>query len=389
MRKPLFLFLTSLLLSSCLVDEKNQPVSGFETRISAIVAGEKDERRLVPEVKYVDSSTVAIVDSSNSTVCTGTTVGPSFIITAAHCVYDIKSKQYKKGLTVIPALHQTLGYKPYSRFHMKRAFLLNDFIKDLGWNGYTPFAAAKDIAIIQLREFEGNRNYLSDISKAVQIGYGDELDKNNETFEVFSYTSEAGKEMNSQYYQHGGCKAFGQRLQYSAIFHNCDTGPSSSGMALVKTKGGNFKILAIHSGGSDNVNSAAFLPSNLKSDIEKILSYDFENLEKFSMEDLKDEPFYGFDLKNKCSSPMEVAVHYEDIDGKQKVHGVVTIESGEIYMARLKARKKNLMVYGKTIDGRYVFDGNQRISFGSQTLPFFPYTMKGVYEDGLITFNCK
>ncbi|MCR9203975.1 MAG: S1 family peptidase [Halobacteriovoraceae bacterium] len=389
MKTTLFFLLTTILVSSCLVDEKNQPVSGFETKVSAIVTGNKDERKLVPSTKYVDASTVAIVDSTNATVCTGTTIGPSFILTAAHCVYNIKSKQYKVGLTVIPGLHQSHGYKPYSRFHIKRAFLLKDFIQDLGWNGYTGFAASKDIAILQLREFKENRTYLSDISKPVKIGFSDEFDKENEKFEVFSYTSEVGKEINSQYYQHGGCKSLGVRDNYTAIYHDCDTGPSSSGMALVRNSGGEFKIFAIHSGGSKDVNSAAYFPTKLQNDIHKITGYEFDNLENFVSKDLKDEPFFGFDLQNNCDSPMEVAVSYHDIEGKERVHGVVTIESGDVYMAELKARTNTVKVYGKTINGSHEFKGSERITFGNQTFPFFNYELKGMYEDGLISFKCN
>jgi V8-like Glu-specific endopeptidase len=389
MKTTLFLLLTMVLVSSCLVDEKNQPVSGFETRVSAIITGDKDERRLVPQTKYVDSSTVAIVDSSNSTVCTGTTIGVSFIVTAAHCVYDIKSKQYKKGLTVIPGLHQSLNHKPFSRFHINRAFLLKDFVQDLNWNGYTTYAASKDMAILQLREFEGAQTFLDDASKAVEIGYADELDKRNEKFEVFSYTSEVGKEKNSQYYQHGGCKSLGQNHNYTAILHDCDTGPSSSGMALVKNNEGKFKIMAIHSGGSSDLNSAAYFPLKLKDEISRIISYNFDDLQNFTVEKFNDEPFFGFDLHNNCDTAMDVAVHYQDIDGKTRVHGVITIESGEMYMAQLKAKSRSLKVYGKTINGSHEFKGSDRISFGDRTLPFFPYSVKGMYEDGLISFKCN
>lgn len=378
------------LLSSCLVDENNQPVEDFEVKVSAIVTGDKDERRLVPDVKYVDKSTVAFVNASNSAICTGTTVGVSFILTAAHCVFDVQTKELKKGITVIPALHQSHNHKPYSRFHIKRAFLLEHFVKDVGFNGYTPFAAARDLAIVQLREWNESTTYLSDVSSPVEIAYSNSVNPNDEKFEVISYTAESGLKKNSQYYQHGGCSAKGRRGAYPAFYHDCDTGPGSSGMALVKTNGGKFQIAGIHTGGAADENSAAMLTPELKSDVEKILSYQFDNLQHFEAHDLRAAPFFGFDLKNNCSSAMEIAVYYNDIDGKSRIHGPLTIESGELYMARLAAANSQVKVYGKTKDGRYSFTGNETIYYGSNSsLNFFNYEIEGMYQDGLVKFNCK
>lgn len=379
----LLLALTSL--NSCIVDEDNLVVGDFEVQASHIVSQNQDKRKIVPD-GHIDGSTVAIM-SGNSTVCTGTTIGDSFVITAAHCVFDNQTLQFKKNLTLAPGLHLAMGQKPASRFPMKKIFIVDEYIKDIEMNGYTTFAASQDIALIQVKEYAGVESF-SQHSPKLRLGLTEDISIGRTKFSTIAYTDSSGLEHDSQYFQNE-CYSKGKRDYYNAFFHDCDTGPASSGMALMSPA--DQRIYGIHTGGvnSRSLNSAAFITRSLKEEIDRIISGSQSGLEIFRKVDVNEKDFYGVDLKNNCDNDLEVFVSYYDLTGALKTYGPVDVRPGRTLVTTIESSQSEVYVHAKLEDLRFEWVGDYEIRFNGQIRNFMKAALGRNYKDGRLNFNCR
>ncbi|NOD65811.1 MULTISPECIES: serine protease [unclassified Ruegeria] len=98
-------------------------VSVFVTTPSMAIIVGKDNRKIIP-AEWFDRSTVAVMEGNHplGVVCSGTTIGITHVITAAHCVYDAGTGQFKKNITLKPGLHTSNSELSVMRFHIKRVF---------------------------------------------------------------------------------------------------------------------------------------------------------------------------------------------------------------------------------------------------------------------------
>ena len=324
------MFLRSVLLGMALLVFLTLPYGSA----LAIVTGDRDSRKLIPETRYVDLSTVALAKGPQlASICSGTVVGLAHIITAAHCIYDEEAGALKEDITIVPGYHMALNHKPTNRYFIDQVYLLKNYVQDIGWNGRTTYSASKDIAIITVRGWE---QFDADTIR-IDLGDDTELSMRGHKFNIRGYTGgHNGTVADSQYYQQGFCTSQGQRNNYTAFEHDCDTSPGTSGMALVydrsedspNLKSGKNVVLGIHTGASgawSELNSAAFIRSDVLTEIkDKIFLWKNDELEQFLV---MDYPYYtdsksryvGYQFRNNCAlgpvdnyrAAMSVAVRYQ------------------------------------------------------------------------------
>lgn len=347
--------------SSC--GEKKVFNQESEIRFEKIITGGNDGRKLIPKNKYVDMSTVAITKGARlETVCSGTIIGISHIITAAHCVYDTKTQTIKDDLTIVPGFHMSGNYKPTSRFFISRYYILKNYMEDLSYNGYTTYGASKDIAIIQVKEFTG-QPYLDDVTIKIDIGDSSELKLKGMKFNVRGYSAGAGETLDSQYYQKDLCESKGQRYNYTAMLHDCDTNEGTSGMGFVYDRPkddprGKNVLLAVHTGGasSKGLNTAAFIHKDVLKEIkDKILLFETKDLFHFEAFDAPKNTskgaYVGYQFRNNCSDGVELQVLYQNLDGNDYVYEPMNLKAGELKIFPKKTHSTSIKYYAKKANG--------------------------------------
>lgn len=341
----------------------------FETQpngIQKIITGRIDSRKMIPEKRYVDLSTVALARGAGlDSICSGTVVGLAHIITAAHCIYDEETLKIKKDITIVPGLHMGLNFKPTKRYFIDQVYLLSDYIKDITWNGATTYARSKDIAIITVRDWE---EFDKDTIR-IDIGDSSEIQMNGQKFNIRGYTGDKdGLLPNTQYYQDGFCYSKGQRYNYTAFMHDCDTSPGTSGMGLVfdrpKTspnyKMGRNVVLGVHTGqagSSSGMNSAAFIRKDVLDEIKnKVFLWKNNEIEKFQVFDYPKYTstktrYIGYQFRNNCSFSAEVEIYYKNLDGDHYVHGPYKLKPGQLAIFKKKTLSQHIKYHASLSNG--------------------------------------
>lgn len=377
------------LLSGCLLDGSgnvDQTANNeLEILSSKVVVGTKDDRHIMPN-SQVNPTIVAFVTGADHLVCTGTTIGLSHVITAAHCVYDEEKKELKKNITLIPGLHLAGNIKKGSRYFMKRIFIIKDYIEDTGYNGYTSYASSKDIAIIQVQEFKENK-YFSDESPKAYFGDIENFQVRGEKLGMIGYHHDDKTERGSQYYTQE-CYSYGRRHQYTAFYHNCDTAEGSSGSAIIS----NGEIVGIHTGkagGSVN-NSAAMITTSILEDIDKITLYETAGLKNFKVYEPKVDFYSTISVKNLCHEPIEFSVAFKNSAGHLKGTQRVRLEANKLKLLDIDTKESNIYFNGQSLSGRKVWEGSSSFDFGNgRIMDFMDVDLINLNGDTTLRLNCN
>jgi glutamyl endopeptidase len=173
-----------------------------------------------------------------SFICTGTVVGPRHIITAAHCIYDFKTKEYVQSVKYYPGLREDFRSTkaPFGEFAAKSYVINQKYI--------TSNDADDDLAMLVFSEnlpvspLPIGVAYQSSISISIAGYPGDK--PIGELWEGYGNRYPHAKEIN-------------------AVNHNVDTVGGQSGSAVRNSN----KIVGVHSGaitygGVDKNNQAFF-----------------------------------------------------------------------------------------------------------------------------------
>ena len=359
-------------------------ILGTYTSTLAKIVGPSDDRRLIDQIIDVNPSVIAIVKDNNRTICTGTTIGVSFFVTAAHCVIDKETGEVRKGLTAIPGLHMALNHKPHTRFHLKRAWVLNGFSTELAANGFTRTAASKDIAIVQVREFDGNE-FFSSMSPAMEFASSNQLDIGTETYSTTGYSQDSEHHFHSQYRQ-SNCMGLVFMGEVETLPHDCDTSPDTSGAALIASDG---RIKAIHVAFEDGLpyNEAAVIPPSAIRDIQNILGFETDNITHFQEIDLMTTPYWGIELTNHCSEWIRVAHYFYDQNHQWTPDGFEWLSPGQKKIMNSQSSHYEVLVHAQSESG-LLWNGPFDFPIHGNQFGFYKQSLNGSYVDTNIEFHC-
>lgn len=359
--------------------------AALTTPVSAeLINPEAHKQRLVQNTDHIDPSTVAIVHKGRLSICSGTTIGTRYVITAAHCLYNSRNMTPRTELSVIPGLHLAKHYKPSSRFHLDKAFVVRDYITKRTNNGSSRGA---DIAVLKLREFVGNTRY-ENISPPVPLTATTADALAGEEVAIHSYIGHKDFKTSSQYHQ-DGCVILGSDRSGQRVQHKCDTYKGSSGSGVRH----NGELVAIHTGSLNGTydvqNRAAVINESIAQDIRHIINGQEERATLFTQMSLKAPPFVGIDIRNDCRQTIWVAFHYTDLAGQPTTKGFYRVEPGRLAVLSLKLKSNKFKFYALSKDRKFIWAGPDQYMVRGKSYGFRDYEVKDSWHDALMRFECR
>ena len=335
-----------------------------------------DGLRRVPDRDSVDRSTVAILDSTNHVRCTGTSIGISHVLTAAHCVIDDDGMPIR-DLRYAPGIHMADNYKPSTRFPAKRIYVLSDYLVGRSAGAWR---AESDIAVVQILEYTEGAEW-SDAAPRLPLGPVLDVAFEEPIVQTFTYLSDSGP---TQFFQSGGCSILG--ALYGRIRHDCDTKVGAAGMALYAD--GAVRAINVGSGVNDNV--AAPLVPWIIAEIDRATFFEKTGFEFFTVLEVDEPAWQGLDLLNGCGSTIYGYVAYTGPDGLEIATPRFEIAPGQRILTTVKAIERRVWIHARTIDGTGNWSGDRRLVLdGKEELGFRPYDIDAAaLDDDYLRFNC-
>jgi V8-like Glu-specific endopeptidase len=204
----------------------NEPQEAFESgsvQVESVIGA--DTRVKVTNTTAYPFRTMGRIDIG----CTGTLIGPRHVLTAGHCVYNIKTDKWYSQLNFTPG--QNGGVKPYGTIAWARAVSVKGWTRDHKRNF--------DYAMIVLKKNIGNT--------VGWMGYGwkQPLPKYNVNINGYPGDKPSGTMW------HAYCKL--QIIQTYRLYYPCDTfgGMSGSAVYVYFTSSKKRTIYGIHAYGVD------------------------------------------------------------------------------------------------------------------------------------------
>lgn len=168
--------------------------------------------------------------------CTATLIGPKHILTAAHCVYDVRSTQWSVRPIFTPG-QVSNGEYPLGKYVASKIYIQKDFMERA--------AAEYDFAVLELKEPIGDK-----------LGWGnlEVIDANfNKTLRITGYPVD--KILDTMWTVTCPVKAVGSQLQY-----RCDTYNGMSGSSLMSANPNSHPaIYGVHSGSENDYNAGVMI----------------------------------------------------------------------------------------------------------------------------------
>jgi glutamyl endopeptidase len=178
--------------------------------------------------------------------CTGTLIGPRHVLTAGHCVYNIKTDSWYSNLKFSPGQNGT--YRPYGEIGWKRVLSVK------GWTD--SHSSNYDYAMIVLNQ---NVGYTTG-----WLGYGYENGWWTKNVNVNGYPGD--KPWGTMWHEY--CPMSTQIFNGRRVSHTCDTYKGMSGSALYQYKSGSRIIYAVHTNGGLTENSGTRITSEVYNNLK-------------------------------------------------------------------------------------------------------------------------
>jgi V8-like Glu-specific endopeptidase len=241
----------------------NAPAGGGASKTSAprksgdpFVKGEAsrkvfgdDDRVEVDDTTNYPYSAIGYLESRDTNgqyeSCSATLIGPSTVLTAAHCIYNHNTEAWQQQMKFVPGLHGwTNADVPFGSYEYDQAYVVQAYIDN--YQGFYGSVLGWDLGIVTLKEPVGD--------KLGWLGYASYEDLGEFTANIVGYPGD--KPSGTMWAT--TCDVSPEDIGDGWFQYDCDTYPGSSGSAVYSYDDSKDErvILGVNVAESDDANTA-------------------------------------------------------------------------------------------------------------------------------------
>lgn len=182
-----------------------------------------DDRVQIANTKIYPFSAIGYLESKNSkgeySSCSATLIGPSTVLTAAHCLYNHDAGGWMGNFFFVPGLNgATANDAPFGGYEYAEAYVVQGFIDN--YQGFYGSVLPWDLGIITLKQPIGNN--------LGWLGYNHYPNLGDFTANIVGYPGDKpGGTM-----WRATCNVLAENVGDGYMQYDCDTFPGSSGSAV-------------------------------------------------------------------------------------------------------------------------------------------------------------
>lgn len=364
------LFIISLYTNLAIANSNIRIESSSKNLINTKSVFGEFERKQINDSSDLSTRIVGQIEARfglDDTLCTGTLIGPKYIITAAHCVYDKESGTWASNVVFIPG-RTNLNTRPYGEIKATKFYVNKNFTdKSITWG--------HDYAVIELESNIGD-----------QIGYAE-----------IEMPSIMNQKFNVQIMGYPGDKEYGtlwnvncaaKKIDGEELIYRCDTFGGMSGSAI-RLKEDLNKIIGIHTYGSEEENGGWIISPQIYNNIISWLSgsEDLANTVTHGNYFLPKIKYSKVHFKNNCETNVKMYAHYLNLKGEWVTDGSWTLKAkGDNYL--FNTSDDHFYFYGTTADT--IWSGEYNFELEKVILPMKEFKLKSD-DGGIVTveLNCS
>ena len=208
-----------------------------------------DDRVEVDDTTAYPYSAIGYLESKDTSgkyeSCSATLIGPSTVLTAAHCLYNHNTGAWQDQMRFVPGLHGwTNDDVPFGSYEYEQAYVVQGYIDN--YQGFYGSVLSWDLGIVTLKEPIGD--------KLGWLGYANYEDLGEFTANIVGYPGD--KPSGTMWAT--TCDVSPEDIGDGWFQYDCDTYPGSSGSAVYSYSEDDDErvILGVNVAESDDANTA-------------------------------------------------------------------------------------------------------------------------------------